>query len=230
MTLIDYFNKFQEVSNAKHFSANARSLYFAILSEFNRLRYPNELKLRNTYLQDMSGITSTASFDSARNALLNAKLITHKKQVYTLETSEKTLRKSFEKVLKESQGLLTNPGLPLKTEKEGDLRETAAPSTTETSGQLNLAECSAAVRQIWEAYTGRPLTSGLNADLAKFEGEIGTQQLITEIQRAARSNKRESIDLNYLEAFVHPRKKPQAVKKPLESRLANDAAQFFEGM
>lgn len=229
MTLIDYFNSFQDVSQLEGLSANARSLYYAILSEFNRLRFPPKLKIANVYLQQVSSITSTASFKSARNALLNAKVITCQKRVYTLETSMQTLRKSFEKVVKESQGLLTNPGLPLKTEKEGDLREATAPSTTETSGQLNLAECSVVVRQIWEAYTGRPLTPGLNADLAKFEGEIGTQPLITAIQRAARANKRESIDLNYLEAFVHPRQKPQAVQKPLESRLSNDATQFFEG-
>lgn len=79
MTLIDHFNAFQQVSKLRGFSANVRSLYFAILDEFNALRYPSEIVLENTYLQHLSGIRSTSSFSEARNILINAGLIKFKK-------------------------------------------------------------------------------------------------------------------------------------------------------
>ena len=206
MTLIDYFNEFQEVSNAKHFSANARSLYYAILSEFNRLRYPFELKLRNTYLQDMSGINSTASFDSARNALLNAKLITHKKQVYRLVDSsqkpaEKVLkqeRKNAERVLKESEGLLPIPNLTLtEKEKDEDARE-ASTSTKKDKGQLNLSKCSAAVIQTWRDYVDRPLPPGMEMELVQYENALDTEKVVDTIKKAARSNKWDGVSFSYL--------------------------------
>ena len=87
MTLIDHYNWFQGLSRRENLSANARSLYFAILGEFNEARYPAELKLSNEYLQHLSGINSSASFNSARNALLNAGAIQSQKRVYKLTGS-----------------------------------------------------------------------------------------------------------------------------------------------
>ena len=120
MTLIDYFNSFQEVSQRLGLSANARSLYFAILAEFNRLRFPQKLKLTNIYLQQVSSITSSHSFSSARNALQNAGVIRQKKGVYELLSVE-TLRKESgnfaERTRKDFTGLLTFPQ-PIKKEKE----------------------------------------------------------------------------------------------------------------
>lgn len=84
MNLIDYFNQFEAASEQWHFSANTRSLYIAILSQFNRAFYPAEMYLLNGELQKMSGIFSNSSFDAARGALIASKLITYKKSHYAL--------------------------------------------------------------------------------------------------------------------------------------------------
>ena len=145
MTLIDHYNWFQGLSRRENLSANARSLYFAILGEFNEARYPAELKLSNEYLQHLSGIKSSASFDSARNALLNAGAIKSKKRVYKLTGNnlgngtnrfflnpfeEKSFERKTEigrKSVENSLGLLN-----IKKNKDGEReeKETAPPPPT----------------------------------------------------------------------------------------------------
>ncbi len=89
------------------FSANARSLFFAILGEFNAARYPSELILRNGSLQQLSGIRASSSFDAARNALINAGAIKHKREVYRLgEFAGKPVEESWKNRGK-PQGLLS---------------------------------------------------------------------------------------------------------------------------
>ena len=88
MKLTEYLKEFQVVSARNHFSANARSLYLALLLEFDRAFYPEQLFLLNGYLQEISGITATSSLDSARTKLVSCKLITHKKNYYGLLLGE----------------------------------------------------------------------------------------------------------------------------------------------
>lgn len=124
MKLLEYFKEFQAVSVGRHFSANARSLYYALLEEFDAAFYPAEMFIRNTRLQDIAGINSTHSFDSARNALINAKLITHKKQYYKLlppQTAE-----SVGKV----DGKSLESGLGLFSIHKTDTTSTTTPTTT----------------------------------------------------------------------------------------------------
>lgn len=91
MTLIDHFNAFQRFCEIRNFTANARSLYYALLGEFNKCRFPTELQLCNSYLQQLSGIASRSSFDAARNVLISTNIITHKRGKYTLVTPVKVI-------------------------------------------------------------------------------------------------------------------------------------------
>ena len=149
MTLIDHYNAFQRVSKIQGFTANVRSLYFALLGEFNELRFPSELVLESTYLQHLSGIRSTSSFNEARGVLISAGLIKYHKynsqrQSYALvDTYEKTevkgCRKSNEpkanlnRSPSESRlGVLTVPK-PTETDKEKDRNaEGDAPAPAKT--------------------------------------------------------------------------------------------------
>ena len=105
MNLMDCFNVFQKVSKALRLSPNARSLYIAILGEFNSARYPEALDIPNALLRHLSGINldgkSDSSFQSARNALQNAGLIKHKNQVYKLtpDVAQEKLSQYFQKLL-----------------------------------------------------------------------------------------------------------------------------------
>ena len=118
MTLIDYFNAFQVLNQGRQFSANARSLYYAVLGEFNSARYPLELKLQNGYLQHLSGIPAASSFDVARNTLINAGVISHKRGVYRLGELEKPVEKSWKNDGK-SQAVLNSTKTSINIKKEG---------------------------------------------------------------------------------------------------------------
>ena len=105
MNLMDCFNAFQKVTKALKLSANARSLYIAILGEFNSARYPAVLNIPNALLRHLSSINlegkSDSSFQSARNALQNAGLIKYKKELYQLTPNDalEKLQKRFGKLL-----------------------------------------------------------------------------------------------------------------------------------
>lgn len=124
MSLIDQFNIFQAVSKNLGLSANARSLYIAILGEFNGARYPEALKLSNSLLQDISGINSESSFHSARNALMNAKLVQHKKQVYKLtpNDAQSKMTQSLASVLERPCNLVESGLEPACNSVEGNVK------------------------------------------------------------------------------------------------------------
>lgn len=74
-TLIDYFNGFQSLKANRHFSAGVQSTYFAILAEFNRQHYPEQVELSTRDLQKLAGLKSVSSTHEARNILKNNKLV-----------------------------------------------------------------------------------------------------------------------------------------------------------
>ena len=240
MTLIDHFNAFQEVSMAKRFSANARSLYFAILGEFNRLRYPAVVVLPNAYLQNLSGISSSCSFDRARNALLNAGLIQHRKQCYALAGAfdvkpVKGFGNSAEKVEKTCRKSLENPGAylpypePTYTEKEGD---EDAPATTATAAATpptpnngqSLPKNTAQVLQAWKYWGGEKLSGGKSFMLIEFENRYGTAALLQAIEKAGKSDRLGGLSIRYLEAVLERRAEKKAANfEPLSDYSGTDA-------
>lgn len=82
-TLIDYFNGFQSLKSSRHFSAGVQATYYAILAEFNRQRYPEQLELSTRDLQRLAGLKSVSSTHEARNILKNNKLIDFHTKSYT---------------------------------------------------------------------------------------------------------------------------------------------------
>ena len=194
MTLIDCFNTFQNVAKSLKLSANARSLYIAILGEFNSARYPDTLSITNRVLQDISGINAESSFHSARNALLNADLIRHKKHVYQL-TPEAALEKLCRRrgatletpwsqlgVGLEFSNTTTNPITIPKIEKEIEKDEEDAPAQNFS----NLV--STEVLTAWKKYRGEKLDGGKIFGLHDCEKLRGTEDVIQAIKTASESN------------------------------------------
>lgn len=209
MTLIDCFNTFQSVSKSLKLSANARSLYYAILGEFNSARYPDTLSITNRVLQDMSGIKAESSFFSARNALANAQLIRHKKQVYQL-TPDAAMEKLRNRVGVHAESTWSRLGVGLefsnstsnsitipKNRKEIE-KTTAAARTREGF----LKEISPAIAETWFKYEGERLNGGQMLDLYGLEKIYGADAVVDAIIEASRSNKYPRLSYAFLKAVL----------------------------
>ena len=129
-SLIDYEKGFHIQSKILCLSANARSLYQAILMEFNQEYYPAELPLPSVYLKQISGIHSSSSFINARKTLIEHGFIFCEDQTYRLPRSEK-IQKRFRTASKRKRNaaLFTTPHLlelPGKKDRDRD-RDAQAP-------------------------------------------------------------------------------------------------------
>ena len=231
MTLIDHFKAFQAVSKIHRLSANARSLYIAILGEFNSLQYPPTLKLQNTDLQHLSGINSTSSFDSARNALINAGIISHKKQIYALETVSKDSRNSLESVSKESRNTLETfqkdfrnslessfstttisknnieKEKEIKKEGEGEARARTRTTTTTTPTFKDNGWVSAEVQETWFKYEGERMNAATMQKLYPLEQTFGTDAVCNAIFEASARNKEAKLTFNFVEKILRDQAK-----------------------
>lgn len=217
MTLIDHFNAFQRVSKTRGFTANVRSLYYALLGEFNELMYPSELVLENTYLQHLSGIRSTSSFDAARGVLINAGLIKYHKinpqrQRYELvEPHEKTEAKGFRKSTEnepkmnrkpaESRlGLLTVHNQTKQTPQEKDKDKDAEGDAPAPATMLSVN--SKEVLEAWRLWGGQTLYGGHALTLIEYERKYGKAKLLEAIVKAGRADKKGVISLDFLEKIL----------------------------
>ena len=204
LSLIDHFNAFHVRSQEVGLSPNARSLYFAILGEFNKLQYPPHIKLQNTYLQHLSGINSTCSFRSAINALVNSGLISCQKQVYTLETFQKDFRNSSERVSKDSfDSIPMSESIEKEKEKEREITTT----TATTRAREVLGTNSEEVKQAWFLSEGEALKGGNAFDMIQLENAYGTEALVNAITAARRANTQPRLTYNFLKAVLERQQK-----------------------
>ena len=208
MTWMDYANHFQVLSRKKHFSANARSLYYAILEEFNGAFYPEEMYLMNTHLQQMSGINSTHSFDSARTALINAELITHKAQHYRLltvktegkptETEGKTDGKQAE------MSIVPNSNLKIENEDKDKKEE------KETPARESISQNSEEVLKTWYDCEGERLFGSKSQSLIYDENTYGKEAVVQAIKTASKTNNYEKfrkVTYNYYKKILENQQK-----------------------
>ena len=226
MNLIDYFNAFHLRAQESGLSANARSLYFAILGEFNRFGYPKQLKLANSYLQHLSSINSTHSFDSARTALINGGFINYKKPFYELagpvtDAKTKFIPGNSEENLKEKGGNFAEiSGKELGNFLEIPESNTTMSSCTEKDKNKNnnnkknntRASNSSEVLQLWKDCRGEELICGKAYGMIELERNHGTQVILDAIKTASESN-------NYTE---FPFVTYNFFKKILESHLKGE--------
>ena len=224
MSLIDHFNAFQEASYVMGLSANARSLYFAILGEFNKARYPARLKLGNAILQHLSGINSTHSFDTARNSLINAKLITCKKMTYELltlnsrellgnfeETSRKEQGNFRERIGKESFNSISISKNSIEEEEEEEkekevvntrTREAETTTTTATAATAFNGLNSAEVKEMWFKCEGEPIPGGIATGLYTLEKIHGADVVTQAILKASQANTQPRLSFNFVKAVL----------------------------
>ena len=129
-SLIDYCRNFHLQSKVLCLSANTRSLYHAILMEFNGSYYPAEMILPNVDLMKISGIHSSSSFNRARQELVENEFIFCEGQTYRLPRSQK-LQQRFRKPAKRRRNaaFLSSPKtLELPGKKDIDIdRDVQAP-------------------------------------------------------------------------------------------------------
>ena len=231
MTLIDYFNAFRAVSKIHRLSANARSLYIAILGEFNSLQYPPTLKLQNTDLQHLSGINSTCSFDSARNALINAELISHKKQIYSLKDSRKTLenlqkdfRNSLERVQKDSFSSMSISKNNIEKEIKKDEDEECAcarATTTATPAFKDNGWVSAEAQETWFDCEKEEMNSATMQKLYPLEQMFGTKAVCDAVIEASARNQLNKLTYNYVEKILQSQMKGESKNARNDSIIDN---------
>ena len=197
MNLIEEFKAFQEASRRQRLSANARSLYVALLGEFYSAGYVEELALSNVYLQELSGIRSTNSFASARAALQNVGLIHHKKGVYRLQESGKATEtgvkgRGFNKYTrtkaKEKDG-------------DGDAREPQPQKFLKAalSGfQKPPVELDAGVLEVWKRCEGVEPDYAKAEGLKRFEVRYGADLLKEAILKAKQDDRWGYLTLGYV--------------------------------
>ena len=230
MSLIDHFNAFHVRSQELGLTPNARSLYFAILGEFNKMQYPAQIKLQNTYLQHLSGINSTHSFNSARNALINAELISHKKQIYSLETvrkdfgnSSETFRKGFGNSLESSFSTTTisKNNVEKEKEKERDARAYTRDenANTATFNNLNSAE----VQEMWFRCEGERIPGGIAFGLYELEQLHGTEALCKAIMAASQANTQPRLSFNFVKAVLDRQQKGESKNARTDARAVAEA-------
>lgn len=222
MSLIDHFNCFQAVSERKEFSPNARSLYYAILAEFNKKRYPESLRLLNGYLQQLSGIYANSSFDSARTALINAKVIWHKKQVYKLLTGKAegiphtSATPYLENGGKSDGTSLVYHSTVTPAENKNKTEEpfsnssnarTREPVEKIAAGAVDnsnaLSRPSDEVLKLWEGFTGMSMPGPLQMEFVAVENLVDTPALAAAIKAAGLGNKTDSFSFNYVMTVLY---------------------------
>ena len=74
-SLIDYYLGFETVKESAKLSGNVRAVYYELLSEFNRRRYPADICMTIRDLKSRSGVKSISSVHDALSYLKLLKLI-----------------------------------------------------------------------------------------------------------------------------------------------------------
>lgn len=237
-TTADRLKAFQELNKRKQFSANARSLYLELVWSFEG--EGDELKLGNRLLQERSGIQSSRSFDAARSALINAGLIRHKNQVYSLgENSVETEWKSGGKAVENSGSgfIVEQSNTNLKNKKNKTTTTTTTTCASEgtsdggdekPTGQTALSRNSPAVEKEWFMWNNAHLKGGDALELIQLENLYGTEKVVAAIHAAGCADKYGKITMNFLKKVlarivngekVEPK---YAVAKPKKSVYDND--------
>jgi hypothetical protein len=192
-------NHLQVVSDRKRFSANVRSLYFAILGEFNKAgtgaHFPVEMFLRNDGLQYLSGIKASSSFDAARNALINAKLITHKGGLYSLC--------GVENKCIPTGNVVENAKSTFEVKKIKDKkREDQNINPDSNSACASTGSVSAEVARAWERWENRKMKGGEIYKLWEYETLYGTAAVVSAIDTAGENDKYDHLTMNYIQAIL----------------------------
>ena len=214
MNLFDYFNDFHVLSQKLRLSTDARSLYYAILSEFNRLQYPSELKLPAQYLQFLSGIKTESMLRSSKNALINANVISCKKHVYKLQKTGENPSKNGKPTENQQKGNEKNADFLISTtisknniEKEKEREEEITTTTATTRTREALSTNSEEVKQAWFLSEGETLKGGYAVDMIQLENAYGTEALVDAITAARRANTQPRLTYNFLKAVLERQQK-----------------------
>lgn len=223
--LIDHFRMFHELSKEYELSASARSVYFALLGEFNAAFWPDELKISDRSMLELSGVKSTATVHDARNLLKLMNLIDfrkgkNRKTIYKIlnkardKQSENTNRTPTESSNEQSAlFLMSSCGLVGKTEDE---RQSQPPPPREgqttkrgllsvSKNEENAEEYD--IDEIVEEWTESPCFSKLDfeliteiANLVKKHGKAKVKEAMGKAKRA--NNNRNGVSFAFFKAIL----------------------------
>ena len=237
MGLIEQFKSFQVRSRQKHLSANSRSLYIALLEEFNAAYFPDEMYFENPYLQQLSGINAASSFDAARTKLINVGLIAHKNRVYRLlDTGVSAAEKGRGKIVENSWnnrgnsvGVINVEGTEKTETRNQDqpqprVRE-EVPVDDADAGTLKILKTarnlSEAVKREWLEWNGTPLNMGITLELMNLEEMMGTAALVEQIRNAGRGDKFGRLTIHFLKSCL-PKKTAAKKVEPVTGYGGSD--------
>lgn len=191
-TLIDYFNGFQALNGSRHFSAGVQATYYAILAEFNRQRYPEQVTLSTRDLQSRAGLKSVSTTHEARNVLKNNRLVDfhtiHGTTVYRLgsEHLQNSDRTTAEHAPNDFAGSYIRPRVEAKKE---DLDRYAQSRAREVDELI----------EHWERSGGSKLNFTVLSELDALVAKHGAQALKRAITAACTgNNSRYGFSLNYV--------------------------------
>ena len=210
---------FAGLSERRRFSANARSLYLELLWQFGSDAVSEGKYLSNKVLQERSGIRSSNSFERAREELMNAGLIQHKKQVYRLgkamenewEANGKPMEKMaggfiVEKNKNKNKKITTTTTTPTTTERVSAPALTPIQggnaATQENTGQTVLSTNSAAVQHEWFLWNNANLKGGEALELIQLENLYGTAKLVEAIHAAGCADTRGVLSINFVKKVL----------------------------
>ena len=141
--LMDYFNAFSSYSKERELSASARSLYFELLNEFNRARWPGELCFSDSVMASWSGVKSRETLHDVKNLLKEFKWINfragkNRKSVYELLT-DNLPTKSAENRQLENSSLQISDNLQTKLTdfRQPNEQVDRFPTTCKSSSQIS---------------------------------------------------------------------------------------------
>lgn len=231
-SLIDHFRTFHSLSKEYDLSAGARSVYFALLGEFNAAYWPDELRISDRQMQELSGVKSVATVHDARNLLKSLKLIDfrkgkNRKTIYRLltdriaNTAQTPIAELSEhrpntcQTLDERTGLFPIPACAREDVKTLDLKTSSSVSATRARETLSSVPPKAEmdIHEVWEYETGYRLTGSVAyelEELAKSDFEGVRQAIIA----AVKSKDTARVRYNHFRAIYDGTKKPK--RQPLK--------------
>ena len=199
-----------------HFSANARSLYLELLWQFGGCGDCEEMYLSNKLLQERAGIRSSHSFDAAREELINAGMIKHKKQKYQIsgnrtETERKPNGKGTENSAVIFPMEIKKITTTTTTEEPPRAREPAAApiqgdgaanATDLTNAQGSLSTNSAEVRHEWFLWNNENLKGGDALELIQLENLYGAEKVVAAIHAAGCADRFGKLNINFVKKVL----------------------------
>ena len=212
-TLIDYFKAFHSMKETLRLSAGSQAVYFSILGEFNRARFPEQLNISTRELKALAGLKSTNAVFENRNVLKNKKLIDFQTEggitTYTLSSAHllNTCRTPVDRLEERTQNAETNSNIRAREDVKTLDFKTISSLNPRTSAFENW-DCENELVTLWLDNGGARVTAELLSYLQALTEKNGVEWTASLIREAASAFSGEyAMSLNYLRGCAERKQK-----------------------